>query len=141
MISYNLMKSKWTTPQSANVVPCSASRRQTHVQPLSLQFLSQAPPLLLALGAVLAASAVVLAGGRRASASHVLGHGEELLKGAKANGLVGLADGAGELTGVTLIPTLPGSLTSCVRAQVSIVLDGFSLKLDLQVVCTSRSQL
>lgn len=126
MISYNLMKSKWTTPQSANVVPCSASRRQTHVQPLSLQFLSQAPPLLLALGAVLAASAVVLAGGRRASASHVLGHGEELLKGAKANGLVGLADrGAGELTGVTLIPTLPGSLTSCVRAQVSSVFGWF----------------
>ncbi|CAK9113775.1 Vacuolar protein sorting-associated protein 13a [Durusdinium trenchii] len=50
-------------PKAANVVPASNARRQmSNVQPVSLHFLEQAPPLLLALGALLAASAVVLAG-------------------------------------------------------------------------------
>eukprot|EP00913_Durusdinium_trenchii_P035052 g32789.t1 len=63
-------------PKAANVVPASNARRQmSNVQPVSLHFLEQAPPLLLALGALLAASAVVLAGGRKSCMASKCGEG------------------------------------------------------------------
>lgn len=97
-------------PKAANSVPTSNARRQmTNVTPLSLQPLEQAPPLLLTLGAFLAASAIVLAGGRRpATNSENLGEGDELTKMAEKHGLLGVvkATGSDPAAGITLIPTL-----------------------------------
>ncbi|CAJ1360082.1 unnamed protein product [Effrenium voratum] len=96
-------------PQAANSVPASAQRRPSPaVQPLSLP-LEQAPPMLVTVGAMLAAGAVVLAGGRQMSEEPSDQPSPELVNVAEEQGLTGMVhtdEPSDPMAGITLIPTL-----------------------------------
>ncbi|CAE7807180.1 unnamed protein product [Symbiodinium sp. CCMP2592] len=105
-------------PQAANSLPAPMGRRHVsgNAQPLSLEPLEQAPPVMLALGALLTATALVLSGGRKrngtessvTSAAPAMQR-SELLSLTQEHGLAGLFHQVGPgdpLAGITLISTL-----------------------------------
>eukprot|EP00439_Symbiodinium_sp_Y106_P066796 s2133_g10.t4 len=120
-------------PQAANSLPAPMGRRHVsgNAQPLSLEPLEQAPPVMLALGALLTATALVLSGGRKRNETESsmtsaapATQRSELLSLTQEHGLAGLFHQVGPgdpLAGITLISTLPGPecATATPASQVS----------------------